>query len=80
MTNVFIKPAADADGKPLLVRDPETGQPLGDQGEWKTASPYWLHRLRDGDAVDATPAPAVDAADPVVAPPMPVPRRSVRQK
>lgn len=42
-----IKPA-----KPdLIVRDPDTGQPLAADGEVKPGNSYWLRRLRDGDVV-----------------------------
>lgn len=34
----------------LIVRDPQTGNPLDPEGEEKPLSPYWLRRLADGDA------------------------------
>ena len=51
MDAIFIKPGR----KGLLVRDPITGAPLDPNGESKPRSSYWLRRLRDGDAVKATP-------------------------
>lgn len=67
MPNAYLKPAADADGEPLLVRDPSTFKALAPEGEWKALSPYWLRRLRDKDVIDATataPAPATAAPAP----------------
>lgn len=58
MSNVFYKPALDADGKPLLVRDPLTMKPLDEAGEWKTQSPFWIRRVRDKEVTDATPSSA----------------------
>jgi len=55
MTNVFLKPACDAAGAPLLVRDPVTMRPLAAEGEWKTKSGYWIRRERDKEVIEASP-------------------------
>ena len=64
MQNLFLKPAADAAGNAMLVRDPSGWKPLDTAGEWKAATAYWLCRVQDGDAVDCTAAKQaeIDAA------------------
>lgn len=52
MKQLFVKPAR----KGLIVRDPQTGQPLSYEGEQKPDTTYWRRRLRDGDVVAPTPA------------------------
>jgi hypothetical protein len=66
---LFLRPARDADGQPLLVRDPQSMRPLKPEGEWKDSSTYWQRRIRDRDVTDATAevnaiAPSVAAAMP----------------
>jgi hypothetical protein len=56
MANLFLKPARDASGHPLVVRDPVSWKALDPAGEWKADAPYWRRRLRDGDVVAAPPA------------------------
>lgn len=57
-----LRPAAG-----LVVRDPDTRQPLADQGESKPLDTYWSRRLVDGDvhlvpATTSTTQPAAKAA------------------
>lgn len=47
MNAIFIKPAEG-----LLVRDPETMQPLSAEGEHKPRTPHWARRLAAGDVVE----------------------------
>jgi hypothetical protein len=47
---IFIKPAGG-----LLVRDPQTMQPLAAEGEHKPRTSYWLRRLASGAVVEANP-------------------------
>lgn len=54
MRNLYLKPGQDAAGNVMLVRDPIDWKPLDPAGEWKSESPYWICRLRDRDAIDAT--------------------------
>lgn len=49
----FIKPAPG-----LLVRDPETMQPLPAEGDHKPRSGYWLRRLASGAVAEARPPKA----------------------
>jgi Protein of unknown function (DUF2635) len=83
MPNLFLKPALDAAGKALLVRDPMTLKPLAAAGEWKAQAQYWIRRLRDKEVVETTPpvaaapTPAAPAVPPVapaapIAPGVPV--------
>lgn len=66
MPDIFVKPARDAAGAPLLVRDPLTMKPLDESGEWKEKISYWARRLADSDVVEATP-PAPDQPAPAPA-------------
>lgn len=50
----FIKPKTDT----LIVRDPETREPLAVAGEYKPRSKYWLSRQRDESVVITTPPKA----------------------
>jgi hypothetical protein len=68
MDNVFIKPRVDADGKPMLVRDPRTKKPLDANGEWKPKDQFWVRRIRDKDVVDITPKKDAPAAAAPAAP------------
>lgn len=78
--NLFLKPALDAAGDPLLVRDPMTLRPLAKDGEWKTNAPYWIRRMRDKEVIDATasasaasPVASIEPpVDPVTASPSPI--------
>lgn len=61
MSNVFIKPALimiEGEEVIALVRDPESGEPLKAEGEWKPRSQFWARRIRDRDVMPADPAPA----------------------
>ncbi|WP_340617231.1 DUF2635 domain-containing protein [Xenorhabdus entomophaga] len=50
MTELHLKPANG-----LVVRDPETCQPLATEGERKPRTAYWLRRLKDGDVTEVAP-------------------------
>lgn len=74
MSNRFLKPAKDAEGRVLLVRDPVTMKPLDAAGEWKAVAPFWTRRERDKEVIDATaeaPAAFVTVADQAPAAPSP---------
>lgn len=58
-TEVFLKPAKAG----LIVRDPDTGKPLAEDGEVKTRSTYWIRRIKQGDVTAATPTGTDTAAD-----------------
>ncbi len=65
---MFVKAGTDKrTGKPLLVRDPVTMQPLGADGAEVPRTAYWLRRLRDGDVVMAVAAANDDAEPPEAA-------------
>ncbi|WP_316216626.1 DUF2635 domain-containing protein [Bradyrhizobium sp. SZCCHNR3003] len=70
--NLYLKPAVDAAGKAVLVRDPANWQPLKAEGEHKPPIVYWLRRLRDGDVVEATPPAEAGSSAPTVPPPLAV--------
>jgi hypothetical protein len=54
---MLVKPAAG-----LKVRDPATLTLVPDEGiEVSEHDLYWVRALRDGDVVDATPAPPAKA-------------------
>ncbi|EEU9261757.1 DUF2635 domain-containing protein [Escherichia coli] len=57
MKTIFIKPAPGC-----LIRDPDTMNPLSQDGEEKPFTPFWCRRLNDGDVIvvdkTAEPAPA----------------------
>jgi len=64
MSNVFIKPALiTIEGEEViaLVRDPESGEPLKPEGEWKPRSQFWARRIRDRDVIVSETSPAVEA-------------------
>lgn len=44
MPTFKIKPKAG-----LIIRDPDTFEPLNDKGEEKPQSSYWLKHLKNGD-------------------------------
>jgi hypothetical protein len=54
---MFVKPAPG-----LIVRDPETREPLPPHGDWVPRTTYWLRRLRDGDVSEAEPGGAAEPA------------------
>lgn len=47
----------------VIVRDPDTRQPLDAKGERKAMTSYWRRRLRDGD-VQLVTEPAAPKASP----------------
>ena len=51
--SVYVKPAPG-----LIVRDPDTREPLPAAGAWVPRTTYWVRRLRDGDVAEAAPPPA----------------------
>lgn len=54
MSKTILKPAPGC-----LVRDPLTREPLPADGkDVGELTPYWHRRLRDGDVIAVTPAPA----------------------
>ncbi|WP_316207593.1 DUF2635 domain-containing protein [Bradyrhizobium sp. SZCCHNR3118] len=70
MSNLFVKPALDAEGKPVLVRDPANWQPLKAEGDYKPPTLYWLRRIRDKDVIlveQPEASPATATAPPAVA-------------
>lgn len=84
MPEFFVKPARDAAGKPLLVRDPATLQPLAEAGEWKPKFGYWARRVLDHDVIEAEPpapdAPAAPAPAPAIEPaPVAPPEKLITQ-
>lgn len=66
MQTAYVRPALDADGKPVLVRQPDRGWlPLPPDGEWVTLDEYWSRRIRDVDVVEGEPPlPAAEAEPP----------------
>lgn len=50
MQTMFIKPAPGR-----IVKDPETLQPLAEDGETKPQDVYWLRRINDGDVIETKP-------------------------
>lgn len=55
MDTMYLKPAAGC-----LLRDPQTGEPVPQEGGFVPLGLnrfYWLRRIKDGDAVQC-PAPA----------------------
>lgn len=61
MKILHVKPAL-LDGKPMVIRDPATGQPIPAQGKSVPASPFWTTALRVGDVVQTT-AEEIEAAE-----------------
>ncbi len=49
MATIKIKPLNG-----LIVRDPETREPLKAEGEEKPRNPYWLRRIKDQSVVLVT--------------------------
>jgi len=50
LKKTFIKPAEGLD-----VKDPESGELLPPEGDYKTIDSYWQRRLNDNDVVEAKP-------------------------
>lgn len=48
---MFIRPATPG----LIVRDPNTKQPLPEEGKEVPPLTYWFRRLRDGDVIEGPP-------------------------
>jgi hypothetical protein len=77
MQTVYVRPATNADGNSMLVRQPDRGwMPLPPDGEWVLLDEYWARRLRDGDVVEAEPPFAEDKAPAPSALPEPAPTES----
>lgn len=58
MTELHIKPTPG-----VVVRDPETYEPLAPKGEKKPRNGFWLRRLKDGDVLHVTSATEKKGAD-----------------
>jgi transposase len=52
VTKRYIKPARQG----LVVRQPQNGQPLPQEGAWVDWSGHWIRRKAEGSIVEATPA------------------------
>lgn len=64
MQTAYVRPALDAEGKPMLVRQPDRGWlPLPPEGEWVILDEYWSRRIRDQDVIEGEP-PALAEAEP----------------
>lgn len=50
MTELHIKPVPG-----VVVRDPDTLEPLPEKGDKKPRNSFWLRRLKDGDVVEIMP-------------------------
>lgn len=50
MREVFVRAS-----KGIVVRDPCTGRPLSEEGEFKPATPFWQRQIREGAALVGTP-------------------------
>lgn len=73
--NLYVKPAALADGTTALVRQPQRGwQPLPPEGGWVPSDEYWNRRVRDGDVIETAPPP-----DPADEPSAPAPTRKTKR-
>lgn len=53
MKILHVKPG-QMDGKPMVIRDPATGQPIPPHGKSVPATPFWTTALRVGDVVATT--------------------------
>lgn len=42
----------------IVIRDPDTRQPIPAEGREVPKNAFWVRRLRDGDVREAAPAPA----------------------
>jgi len=55
-TQIYVKPATDAEGNPLRVRLPDRPMEfLPAEGALVDKTPTWLRRLLDGSVVEAKP-------------------------
>lgn len=54
MRTIKVKPS----NKDLVVRDPETRQPLKAAGETKPRNTYWLRRIKDKSVVEVKAKPS----------------------
>lgn len=54
MRTIKVKPS----NKDLVVRDPETRQPLKAAGEIKPRNTYWLRRIKDKSVVEVKAKPS----------------------
>lgn len=69
MQTAYVRPAVTADGKPMLVRQPDRGWlPLPPEGEWVTLDEYWSRRIRDQDVKEGDPPSPAEAEPPPSAP------------
>lgn len=71
MQTAYVRPAVDAEGKPMLVRQPDRGWlPLPPEGEWVILDEYWTRRIRDQDVKEGEPPlpPEVEPAPPPAEP------------
>jgi len=59
---ITIKPALDAEGKPLVVRDPVTMQPLPPEGVQVEKNTHWIRRINAGDVTLVSLATTVKTA------------------
>ena len=57
MREVFVRAPAG-----VILRDPRTGRPLSESGEYKSATPFWLRQIREGSALVGAPQTAVSVA------------------
>lgn len=60
----------------LIVRDPDTRQPLPPEGREVPASTWWMRRLKSGDVVLVPSPPPPPAPEPAKSIPGKAPRRS----
>ena len=51
MSKKFVKPAR----KGLVVRRPDNGRALPEDGDWVNWNSYWMRRKADGSVVEAKP-------------------------
>jgi hypothetical protein len=84
---MFVKPGLGKDGKPLDIRDAERNDRLP-QGKYRLVpnSDYWYRRVRDGDVIAQSAAPAItemegyEAPEGEQVPEQKAPRRKPAQK
>ena len=51
MSKKFVKPAR----KGLVVRRPNNGRPLPEDGDWVNWNSYWMRRKTEGSVVEVRP-------------------------
>lgn len=61
MKILHVKPG-QLDEKPMIIRDPATGQPIPPHGKSVQVSPFWTTALRVGDVAPTT-AEEIEAAE-----------------